>query len=153
MADNSYYNNGMNGKRKKYYEWLFLVAAACDGVVGAVLIFFGATLYSLLDMDLPPHPGYLSFIGAFLLVIGSAYFFVYSGIKHRNVFNRDLIKVGALYKGSYLAVMFYYLLAGMLPHPVFACLFGVVDVIFLVLFVECLNYTGKSFRRDPVLRA
>jgi len=126
--------------KEEYYKWLFLIAAIYDIVLGIIFTFFYKPVFSLLGVPLPEFAGYISLIGVFLFVLGVGYYYIYRGglIK-----NRDLIKVGTLYKFAYAGVAFFYLLLGTLPHLIFVWVFGVLDLIFAVLFIECLNYTKK----------
>ena len=73
-------------------------------------------------------------LGAFVLVIGVAYFLIARGDLRQNA---DLILVGTLYKLAYAGTAFYYWSQGSLPHVVFAALFGVTDTVFFVLMAEC----------------
>jgi len=60
--------------------------------------------------------------------------------------NLDLILVGALYKLAYSAAVFYYWLFETVPHPIFVALFGVADLVFLVLMAECYLFVRKAVR-------
>ena len=122
----------MNKKREKYYKIIFLIAAIYDIVLGIIFTFFHKTAYSFLNISLPQNTGYLSLIGVFLLVIGIAYYFIYKGDLKKNI---DLIKVGTLYKVAYSAIIFYYWIFATIPHISFVAIFGVADVIFLILFI------------------
>jgi hypothetical protein len=135
----------MSELRKKYYRVLFLIAAAYDIFLGIVFMFFYKSAFKLLGISqaLPEFGGYLSLIGAFLFVIGIAYYLIYRGDL---VKNRDLILIGALYKLAYCAVAFFYFAIGEIPHMLFIGLFGVVDFIMFVLIVECLVFIGKIDR-------
>ncbi len=126
----------MNPGREKYYRAMFLVAAVYDIVLGIIFTLFPEPAFRFLGIaeKLPEFRGYLSLIGAFLFVIGCAYWLIFKGDLHRN---RDLIAVGALYKLAYSAVAFYYLAIGNVPHLVFVAVFGVADLIFWVMMVEC----------------
>lgn len=132
----------MNRKRG-YYKGLFLTAAIYDIVLGIIFTFFYKFVYSFLGIALPDNPCYLSLIGAFLFVIGIAYLFIYINIKVNGKFNRDLIKIGTLYKFAYALVAFYYWILGTIPHIAFGAVFGVIDLVFAFLFIECLNYTKE----------
>ena len=82
-------------------------------------------------------------IGAFLFVIGVAYYLIYRGDFQKN---RDLILIGALYKLAYCATAFFYSTIGDIPHMIFLSLFGVVDLIMFILMVECLIFLRKIAR-------
>ena len=127
--------------RKRYYRWLFLIAAIYDIGLGIIFTFFYKPVFSLLGIPLPEFSGYISLIGVFLCVLGIGYYYLYKGDL---VKNRDLIKVGILYKFAYSGVAFYYLIIGTIPHLIFVWVFGVLDLIFGFLFIECLQYTKKK---------
>ena len=126
----------MKTAKEKYYRSLFTVAAFYDLVLGLAFTFFPARIFAALGISdkLPAFGGYLTLLGAFVLVIGIAYALIARGDLLRNA---DLILVGTLYKLAYAAAAFYYWWAGGLPHVAFAAVFGVADVIFFVLMAEC----------------
>ena len=130
----------------KYYKALFLISAIYDVFLGAVFLLFYKIAFNLLGITeyMPSFGGYLSLIGAFLLVIGIAYYLIYLGDLQRN---RDLIKVGVLYKLAYCTTTFYYFVIGQIPHMIFVSLFGVIDLIMFILMLECLVFVGKMGRR------
>ena len=86
----------MNESRIRYYRALFLVAAIYDILLGVVFTFFYKPAFAWLGISaaLPQFGGYLSLIGAFLFVIGVAYYLIYRGDLAQN---RDLVLVGVLY--------------------------------------------------------
>jgi hypothetical protein len=133
----------MNPKREKYYRLLFLVSAIYDIVLGIVFIFFSSWAFALLGIKekLPDFGGYLSLIGAFLLVIGIAYFLIYRGNLEKN---HDLITIGVLYKLAYCTIAFVYLAMGPIPHHLFVTLFGIADLIFFILMLEFRLYLRKT---------
>ena len=136
----------MNPAREKFYRSLFFIAAVYDVLLGITFTFFSARAFDALGIreKLPVFGGYLTLLGAFLLVIGIAYFLIARGDLRRN---RDLILVGALYKLAYSATAFYYWLAGNLPHVAFGALFGVADAVFFILMAECYWFLKKEDRR------
>jgi hypothetical protein len=127
---------GMKPAREKYYRGIFFVAAFYDILLGIIFTFCPKPAFSALGIGdkLPAFGGYVTLLGAFVLVIGVAYVLVARGDLRRNA---DLIFIGTLYKLAYSATAFYYWAAGSLPHVVFAALFGVADAIFFVLMAEC----------------
>ncbi len=129
----------MTLKREPFYKKLFLVAAIYDIVLGIVFTFFFKAAFGILGIahKLPDFTGYISLIGAFLLVIGIAYWLIYQGDL---VKNRDLILVGALYKLAYSGIAFFYYFFGDVPHVLFVTLFGFADLIFLALMLQCYFY-------------
>jgi len=126
----------MKPAREKYYRGLFTIAAIYDGLLGITFIFFPARAFAALGISekLPAFGGYLTLLGAFVLVIGVAYFLIARGDLRRNT---DLILVGTLYKLAYSGTAFYYWSQGNLPHLAFGALFGVADAVFFVLMAEC----------------
>jgi uncharacterized membrane protein HdeD (DUF308 family) len=126
----------MNPAKEKYYRSLFTLAAIYDGLLGITFTFFPTPAFDALGIreKLPAFGGYLTLLGAFVLVIGIAYFLIARGDLQRNA---DLILVGTLYKLAYSATAFYYWLGGNIPHVIFVALFGVADAVFFVLMAEC----------------
>ena len=126
----------MNPAREKYYRVLFTVSAIYDVLLGVTFMFFAEPAFAALGIGdkLPAIRGYLTLLGAFVLVIGIAYFLIARGDLNRNA---DLILVGTLYKLAYAGTAFYYWAQGSLPHVAFGALFGVADAIFFVLMAEC----------------
>jgi hypothetical protein len=126
----------MKPAKEKYYRGLFTIAALYDLVLGITFTFFPARAFAALEISdkLPAFSGYITLLGAFVLVIGIAYALISRGDLRRNA---DLILVGTLYKLAYAAAAFYYWAAGTLPHAVFGALFGVADAVFFVLMAEC----------------
>ena len=126
----------MKPAREKYYRSLFAVAAVYDVLLGVTFTFFPARAFDALGIreKLPAFGGYLALLGAFVFVIGIAYFLIARGDLRRN---RDLILIGTLYKLAYSATAFCYWLTGNIPHVIFAALFGVADAVFFILMAEC----------------
>ena len=135
----------MSPTREKYYRGLFLTSAIYDGVLGIVFTFFSGRAFAALGIreKLPEYGGYISLLGAFVFVIGVAYYLISRGDLRRNL---DLILVGTLYKLAYCATVFYYALMGNVPHVIFVALFGVADLLFFVLMAEGYNFLRKTPR-------
>ena len=128
----------MEPSRRNFYRGLFLIAAIYDLSIGVVFTFFSGWAFELLGIrDKMPQGAYIPLLGAFLFVIGVAYWLIYLGDLHRN---HDLIVVGTLYKFAYASIAFVFWARGQSPHLIFPALFGVVDLVFLVLMLECLVY-------------
>jgi hypothetical protein len=126
----------MKPAREKYYRALFTVAAFYDLLLGVTFTLFPGRAFAALGISekLPAFGGYITLLGAFVLVIGIAYGLISRGDLRGNA---DLILVGTLYKLAYAATAFYYFAAGNLPHVMFVSLFGVADAVFFVLMAEC----------------
>jgi hypothetical protein len=132
----------MTETRARYYKMLFLISSAYDILLGIIFIFFYKASFDLLRISekLPQFGGYLSLIGAFLFVIGVAYYLIYLGDLIKN---RDLILVGILYKLAYCTTTFFYFVIGQVPHMLFVSLFGVIDFIMFLLMMECYIFINK----------
>ena len=126
----------MKPSRENFYRSLFAIAGLYDFGFGLLFTFFPAQAFAALGIrdKLPVFGGYLTLLGAFVLVIGVAYFLIALGDLRRNV---DLILVGTLYKLAYAGTAFYYWAQGSLPHAAFGALFGVADAVFFLLMAEC----------------
>jgi hypothetical protein len=135
----------MKPAKEKYYRWLFTIAALYDLVLGITFTLFPVHAFAALGISdkLPAFGGYLTLLGAFVLVIGIAYALIARGDLLRNA---DLILVGTLYKLAYAATAFYYWWAGSLPHVAFAALFGVADTIFFILMAECYLFLKREIK-------
>ena len=129
--------------RLTYYKGLFLFAAIYDLILGVTFLFFSKLAFSILGISekMPEFTGYLSLIGAFLLVIGFAYYLIYRGDLHKNI---DLILIGTFYKLAYASIAFFYFILGNIPHILFFALFGIADLIMLVLMMECYMHLKKK---------
>ena len=125
----------MTPAKERWYRSLYLIATVYDVTLGLVFLFFAGWAFDLLDIrDEMPEGGYVQLIGAFLLVIGIAYWLIYRGDL---VTNRDLIAIGTLYKLAYSGVGLWVWLFGEVPHIAFVAVFAVADVVFLVAMLEC----------------
>lgn len=135
----------MNRTREKYYRGLFLISALYDVILGIVFTFFQTRAFGALGIreKLPEYGGYISLLGAFVFVIGVAYYLISRSDLRQNL---DLILIGVLYKLAYCATVFYYALIGNVPHLIFVALFGVADLIFFVLMAECYIFLRKTPR-------
>jgi hypothetical protein len=129
-------NDAMKPAKEKYYRGLYTIAAFYDLLLGMTFTFFPARAFAAMGISekLPAFRGYITLLGAFVLVIGIAYALISRGDLLRNA---DLILIGVLYKLAYSATAFYYWAAGSLPHVAFAALFGLADAVFFVLMAEC----------------
>ncbi len=136
----------MKPAKERYYRGLFTIAAVYDLLLGVTFTFFPARAFAALGISekLPAFGGYVTLLGAFVLVLGIAYALISRGDLRCN---GDLILVGTFYKLAYAATAFYYWAAGGLPQVAFAAVFGVADAVFFILMAECywfLKREGKS---------
>jgi len=133
----------MKPAREKYYRSLFTIAALYDLVLGLAFTLFPARVFNALGIGdkLPAFGGYITLLGAFVLVIGIAYALISRGDLRRNA---DLILIGTLYKLAYSTTAFCCWAAGTLPHVAFGALFGVADAVFFVLMAECYCFLKRG---------
>jgi len=131
--------------KEKYYRALFTIAAFYDLLLGLTFTFFPARAFAGLGISekLPAFGGYITLLGAFVLVIGIAYALISRGDLRCNA---DLILVGTLYKLAYATTALYYWALGSLPHIAFVALFGVADAVFFILMAECYWFLMKENR-------
>jgi lysylphosphatidylglycerol synthetase-like protein (DUF2156 family) len=121
-------------RTERRFRTVFVLAAIYDIGLGIVFTFFYRPAFDLLGMaDEAPEGGYIPLLGSFVLVLGIAYVMIARGDLYRN---RDLIIVGTLYKLAYSAIALFFLVIDQVPHVVFA-VFGLIDVVFLVLMFQC----------------
>jgi hypothetical protein len=116
-------------KNLRWIIFLFYVAAAYDGILGAAFLFIPSSIFSWFNVSPPNHPGYIHFPAALLIVFAV----MFLNIARAPIRNRNLIPYGILLKVSYCSVTFWHWLSGGLPDmwkP-----FAVIDVIFGLLFL------------------
>jgi len=110
-------------------------------ILGLAFFLVYRGIYSLFSIQPPDNPSYVHLAAAFVFVQGIAYYFIYRNLE-RNI---DIVKIGVIYKAVYTGVAFYHWAAGTLPHPMFA-LFGLLDLVFLLLFILYLRGVGIAAR-------
>lgn len=132
----------MDNIRKNYYKKLFLVAALYDFILGFIFLFFYKPIFRILEISIPADPSPLSLSAAFVFTLGFAYYLIYKNIEG----NFDLVKVGIFYKFTYVLISFYYFIFGSVPHMIFV-VFGLLDAVFLILFLEFFIYIIKNGRQ------
>ena len=119
-----------------FYKAVFLIAAAYDLILGFSFFILYENVYAMFNIPMPETEAYLQLNAAFVFAQGILYWFVYRNIK-RNV---DIVKVAVAYKLAYAWVALYNWGIGELPHVIFA-VFGLIDVLFILLFILFLaNY-------------
>lgn len=112
---------------------LFVVAALYDVILGVVYFFGYEALYWQARVTLPNHPGYIQLNALFVTIAGVGFWFV-SRAPERN---RDLIKMGVLFKAAYAGVIFFYLYRGNMPTMWLP--YAICDTLFLVAFLLALR--------------
>jgi hypothetical protein len=111
----------------------FFVAALYDIVLGAVYFLGYETFYRRAGVALPNHPGYVQLNALFVIIAGVGFWYVARAPER----NRDLIKMGVLFKAAYAGIIFYYLSHGNMPTMWLP--YAVCDAAFFVVFLLALR--------------
>lgn len=119
---------------------VFLISSIYDLVLGILFFLFYKPVFNFLNITIPSHPEYLQMSAAFVAVLGIGYFFIYRNIAR----NRDLWKLGILYKITYSLLIFYYYFILSTANITFLY-FAFIDVVFVALF---LMLYGKVYTSD-----
>ena len=130
--------------KEKYYKVFFIIAGLYDFILGFGFCFFYKWLFAnVLLRQLPDPPIYFQVCAAFIGMIGIGYFLVWKNL-YRNV---DLVKIGTGMKIIYIlgAILF----STYAIVPLALVIFGILDVVFIVLFIEFLRY-AKVNKKIPV---
>ncbi len=117
---------------------LFVTAAIYDIVLGIAFFFLYDPIFAALRIPLPVNTSYIHISAAFVFVQGIGYWLVARDPTR----NADIVRLGVIYKGIYIAVALYELMLGQLLSDVFLWL-AASDLVFLVLFVEFLRRRGR----------
>lgn len=125
-------------KKDTFYKWMFFVAGAYDVFLGALFFFFYKPLYGSLGLVIPNRIEYVQLPSLLVFLFGVMFFYVYKDMYK----NLDMVKVGVLFKISYVSLAFFYYFKANL-HYIFM-LFAWIDVIFLALFVMFLSYVTNK---------
>lgn len=114
--------------RQTLIRVLFIVAALYDGILGAVFLLAGPSVFSWFDVTPPNHWGYIQFPAALLLVFS----LMFASVAARPQANRNLIVYGMLLKLSFSGMVFFHWAMNNVPwmwKPL-----GVIDAGFLAGF-------------------
>ena len=125
-------------KTMRAIKALFVVSALYDGLLGAIFLLAGNSLFQRLGVMPPNHPGYVQFPAALLIVF--AIMFVV--IAMDPVKNRNLIPYGFLLKVSYCSVILFHWLTTGLPDmwkPFF-----IYDFAFIAAYIWAWIALGKE---------
>lgn len=123
--------------KRGYYRGLYLVAALYDLILGAVFLLFYKPLMETFEIPIPSNPAYLSGSAMFIFLFGILLFLIFlkpEGSK-RMVIYSVLMKIG------YTGVVVYYLITrgfDFVEWPFL--LFGGLDILFALLFLESLRF-------------
>lgn len=112
---------------------LFLVAALYDIVLGVAYLAGYEALYRRFGVALPNHPGYVQLNALFVIIAGVGFWFVAQSPER----NRDLIRVGVLFKLAYAGIVYYYFARGLMPSM--WLIWAVCDTLFLFAFLAALR--------------
>jgi hypothetical protein len=112
---------------------LFIVAALYELILGAVYFLGYESFYRRAGVALPNHPGYVQLNALFVIIAGVGFWFVAMAPAR----NRDLIKMGVLFKAAYAGIVFYYMYRGNMPAMWLP--WAICDVAFLVAFLVALR--------------
>jgi hypothetical protein len=116
---------------------LFVVAAAYDLILGLAYLFAYPALYARFGVTLPNHPGYVQLNALFVAIMGVGFWFVAQAPER----NRDLIRLGVLFKAAYAGIVFYYNSRGLMPRMWLP--WAVCDLLFMFAFLAALRALGR----------
>ncbi len=108
---------------------LFYLAAAYDGILGAIFFAFPMFIFERFGVTPPNHPGYVQFPAMLLIVFA----ILFINIARNPIVHRNLILYGILLKISYCFIVFVYWFTSDIPmmwKP-----FAVFDLAFMILFI------------------
>ena len=117
-------------------EWIrpfFRVAAVYDIVLGALFLVARDALYARFGVPPANHPAYVQFAAAVVLIFGIGFWLV-AGAPERN---RDIIKLGVLFKLAYASVVLGWWFQGRMPGMWVP--FAWIDLGFVGAFVAALR--------------
>jgi hypothetical protein len=117
---------------------LFVIAGLYDVLLGAAALAAFKPIYNQFGIMLPNHDGYVQWGAAVVLVFGIGFWFVASD----PVRNRDIIKMGVLFKLAYAATVLGHSFFGTIP--MLWVPFAWIDLVFAALFIAALRSLGSS---------
>ncbi len=130
--------------KEKYYKVLFIISGLYDFILGFGFCFFYKWLFqTVLQRTIPQPPIYFQVCAAFIGLIGIGYFLVWKNL-YRNV---DLVIIGGGMKVIYILGAIWFSTYAIVPLAL--VLFGILDVVFLILFVEFLRF-AKVNKKVPL---
>jgi len=126
--------------KEGYYKQLFLVGALYDIILGFGFLLFYKTIYSVLGMNLPPNPAYLSMCAMLISIYGILLFMIYQNPRE----SRKMIIYSSLIKFGFVAVVLYYwLFVGAEYVDMPFRILGAIDLVFGLLFLQALKFAKK----------
>ena len=129
--------------KARWVRPLFVVAALYDFVLGVLFLAAYEPIYRHFGIALPNHPGYIDFSAAVIAVFGIGFWFVSRSPER----NRDIIKMGVLFKLAYSVTVLAYFFRGQIP--MLWVPFAWIDLGFAVAFVAALRAVPAPPGRSP----
>jgi hypothetical protein len=117
-------------------EWLrpfFVVAALYDIVLGGLFLVAAEPIYWRFGVTYVNHPAYVQFAAAVVLIFGIGFWFVAQAPER----NRDIIKLGVLFKIAYSGVVLGWWFQGRMPGMWVP--FAWIDLAFIAAFLAALR--------------
>jgi hypothetical protein len=113
----------------KWVSPVFWIAAAYDGILGALFLAAPGWVFERLEVEPPNHVAYVQFSAALLIIFA----LIFARIARDPVAQRDQIIYGILLKTAYCGLAFYYWTT--IDVPWIWKPFAVIDLVMGVLFV------------------
>ncbi len=117
----------------KWIRPFFVVAAIYDVVLGVTALLFFKPIYNWLNVTLPNHDGYVQWGAAVVTIFGIGFWLV----SRDPARNRDIIKMGILFKLAYAATVLGHYFWGSVPAVWVP--FAWLDLGFLIMFIVALR--------------
>jgi hypothetical protein len=119
---------------KSLARTVFLLSAIYYFILGILFFFFFVQIFNFFSIEIPNFPQYIQLSAAFVAVLGVAYFLIYLNLGR----NRDLWKIGTVYKAVYILIVAYHYLITKQANIIFFY-FALIDVVFLAFFIGLYN--------------
>ena len=128
-------------KVNQWFKAFFVTIGIYDVLLGGVFLFFYKGIYTVLNITLPNHPGYIYVPALFLVSAGIGEFFIARDLL-RNI---DLAIVRLLMKLSFAGVIFYlYFTSGIPAVYLLISSASILGVIINVLFIRWAKSSGAN---------
>ena len=121
--------------KKKYYRYLFLIAALYNILNSVIFIgisIFGVELFPLFGVAVPPSMVWLQLSLFLILIFGIGYIIVSRDLEK----NRGLVLTGALSKLTFFMIALSYFILGDVNFLI--VILGGIDLILVILFIDFL---------------
>ena len=107
----------------------FLISGIYDFILGLIFLIIPSTAYNYFNVTPPNHWGYVTFSAAMLVIFGIMFLKIAKDPKN----NKNFMPYGIMLKIAYIGTVFSYYFTSSIPT--IWVIFGVIDFIFLLLFV------------------